>query len=137
YFPDGGSYTAFFPASSELMHGLGLLLLGNDVLSPMMNLGWLALALFAAWCIGRPFGVAWVALIGVAIVLTTPELILDDAGSALNDVVGLALLLASVALLVNAIPVDAKGRWRVGCIVCGALAAGLALGTKYTLIAPV
>ncbi len=96
HYPDGGSYTAFFPASAELLHGLGILLLGNDVLSPLLNLGWLAVALFAAWCLGRPFGVGCVALVGVTFVLTTPQLILDDAGSGLNDVVSVALLLASL-----------------------------------------
>lgn len=136
HFADGNSLTVFYPATSELLHALGILFVGNDVLSPLLNLFWLALALLAAWCIGRPFGAAPLSLIGIAVVLATPELVLDDAGSALNDVVGLALLLSAVALLVAATASDDREPRHAtqGAFVCAALAAGLALGTKYTLI---
>ena len=77
-FVDGGSLTAFYPSTTELLHGLGILVMGNDTLSPIMNLGWLALALFAGWCIGRPFGLAPVTLMGVALVLATPEFVFLD-----------------------------------------------------------
>ena len=136
-FPDAGSYTVFFPASSELLHGLGIVLLGSDVLSPLLNLGWLALALFAGWCIGRRFGVGSIALIGVTIVLTMPELVLDDAGSPLTDVIGLALFLALIAPLLAVTPAEENEHRGVGTVTCAGLAAGLALGTKYTMIAPV
>ena len=46
-----GIETAFHPANSELIHGVGILALGRDTLSPFLNLGWLSLALLAAWCI--------------------------------------------------------------------------------------
>jgi hypothetical protein len=136
HFSDGHSLTVFYPATSELLHALGILFVGNDVLSPFVNLFWLSLALLAAWCVGRPFGVAPLSLIGIAVVLATPELVLDDAGSALNDVVGLALLLSAVAFLVAAKASDDRepGQGAPGAFVCAALAAGLALGTKYTLI---
>ncbi|HEY5171075.1 MAG TPA: hypothetical protein VIK54_05040, partial [Acidimicrobiia bacterium] len=137
HFVDGGSYTAFFPASSELLHALGMVFLGNDTLSPLLNLGWLALALLAAWCVGRPFGVASLSLLGAAVVLATPELVLDDGGSALNDIVGLALLLAAIAVLVNALQGDDRNAIRPAALACAGLAAGLALGTKFTIIAPV
>ncbi len=137
HFVDGGSYTAFFPASSELIHALGMVFFGNDTLSPLLNLGWLALALLAAWCVGRPFGVASLSLMGAAVVLATPELVLDDAGSALNDIVGLALFLAAIAVLVNAKRPDGRDLVRPVALACAALAAGLALGSKFTLIAPV
>ncbi len=133
HFADGNSLIVFYPATSELVHALGIIFVGNDVLSPLLNLFWLALALLAAWCIGRPFGVAPLTVMGIAAVLATPELVLDDAGSALNDVVGIALLLAAVALLVDAKTSDERVL-RQGPFVCAALAAGLALGTKYTLI---
>ncbi len=133
HFSDGNSLTVFYPATSELVHALGIMFVGNDVLSPLLNLFWLALALLAAWCIGRPFGVAPLTVMGIAAVLATPELVLDDAGSALNDVVGVALLLAAVALLVDAKASDDRAL-RQGPFVCAALAAGLALGTKFTLI---
>ena len=38
----------FYPQNSELLHADGLLLLGNDFLSPLLNLAWLGLALLAA-----------------------------------------------------------------------------------------
>jgi hypothetical protein len=133
HFSDGNSLTVFYPATSELLHALGIVFVGSDVLSPLLNLFWLALALLAAWCIGRPFGAAPLTVVAIAAVLATPELVLDDAGSALNDVVGVALLLAAVALLVDARASDDRALGR-GPFVCAALAAGLALGTKYTLI---
>ena len=45
HFFDPETVTAFYPAMSELIHGFGILVMGNDVLSPAINLGWLALAL--------------------------------------------------------------------------------------------
>jgi len=136
HFVDGGSYTAFFPASSELIHGLGMMFLGNDTLSPLLNLGWLALALLAAWCIGRPYGVASLSLTGAAVVLAAPELALDEGGSALNDIVGIALFLAAIAILVNSGRADEREALRPAALSCVAMAAGLALGTKFTLIPP-
>ncbi|HYL52900.1 MAG TPA: hypothetical protein VEZ15_13080 [Acidimicrobiia bacterium] len=137
HFVDGGSYTAFFPASSELIHALGMMFLGNDTLSPLLNIGWLALALLAAWCIGRPYGVASLSLTGAAVVLAAPELALDDGGSALNDIVGIALFLAAIAILVNCRRTDDREALRPAALSCVAMAAGLALGTKFTLIPPV
>ncbi|MDX6426570.1 MAG: hypothetical protein QOD52_1975 [Gaiellaceae bacterium] len=137
HFVDGGSYIAFFPASSELVHALGMVFLGNDTLSPLLNLGWLSLALLAAWCIGRPFGVAPLSLTGAAVVLAAPELALDDGGSALNDIVGIALFLAAIAILLNCRRADARHSLRPAALACAAMAAGLALGTKFTLIPPV
>ncbi len=109
--------------------------MGNDVLSPFVNLCWLAVALLAAWCIGRPFGVAPVTLTGAAVLLATPGLVATQPGGAYNDVVGLALLLSCAALLVTA--VNAGGPTRVAGQAIAALAAGVALGTKLTFIAPV
>ena len=91
HYADSGPVTVFFPASSELFHGLGILLMGNDVLSPLINLGWMALALLAAWCVGKPFGVAPVTLTGVVVLLATPGLVATQPGGAYDDVMGLAL----------------------------------------------
>ncbi len=135
-FVEPRSLIVFYPSTSELLHAVGIVFLGNDTLSLVLNIGFVAVALLAAWCIGRPFGVAPVTLTGVAVVLATPQLVLDDAGSALNDIASLAFFLASVALVV-----DASHRVpspnRRSEMLCGALAAGLAAGTKYTLVAPV
>ncbi len=63
----------FYPQNSELVHGLGILGFGNDLLSPLINLGWLAGCLLAAWAIGRPYGGAPISLAGVALVLGPPR----------------------------------------------------------------
>ena len=54
----------FYPENSELLHGAGIVLFGRDIFSPLVNFGWLGVALLAAWCIGRPYGVAPLSLIG-------------------------------------------------------------------------
>src|SRR5207248_8601653 len=91
----------FYPASSELVHGLGIVLLGRDTLSPALNLIWLGLALLAAWCIGRPRGCGPLTLLGAALALATMMMDYSQAGSAANDVVGVFLLLAAAALITN------------------------------------
>jgi hypothetical protein len=136
HFVDGSSLTVFYPATSDLVHGLGIVFFGNDTLSPLLNLGWLALALLAAWSIGRPFGCAPLTLMGVALLLATPLLVRTNGGEGLNDVMGLALWLAAVAVLVSATR-NPREHLSAAALGCAALAAGLALGTKYTLIPPV
>jgi hypothetical protein len=134
HYVDADPVTVFYPAVSPLLHGFGIQLFGNDVLSPFVNLGWLALALVSAWSIGEPYGVAPATLTGAAVVLSTPGLVTTQPGGAYTDVVGLALLLASVALLVHT---SRAGTNRLPGVALAALAAGLAVGTKFTLLAPV
>ena len=55
----------------------------RDLLSPFLNLGWFSGCLLAAWCIGRPYGVAPLSLAGVAVALDTGALA-DQAGEALE-----------------------------------------------------
>ena len=66
--PDGGDLTAidyfdpiffasYYPANSEVLHSVPLLAYDRDILSPLLNLGFLTLGLLAAYCIGRP--TAW------------------------------------------------------------------------------
>ena len=43
----------FYPQNSELLHSAGILFLGNDFLSPLLNIGWMALCLLAAWAFAR------------------------------------------------------------------------------------
>jgi hypothetical protein len=132
----------FYPQVSELIHGGGILLYGNDFLSPLLNLGWLGLALFAGWCIGRPYGSGASSLAAVASVMAANLLFSRQPGNANNDVVAIALFLSAVALLVNS-------RWPgragdgsaaitpTGMLMVAGLAAGLALGTKLTVVPPV
>jgi hypothetical protein len=133
YFDSG--VTAFYPASSELVHAFGILTMGNDVLSPLLNTLWLGVALLASWCIGRPFGVGSVTLTGSAILFGTPGLVATQPGGAYDDVVGLAFMLSAVALLVNAQVLSERSQ-RTAWIMAAA-SSGLALGTKWTFIGPV
>jgi hypothetical protein len=121
----------FYPQNSELFHSLGVLGFGNDLLSPLINLGWLAGCLVAAWAIGRPYGAAPVSLAGVALVLGSAAMA-DQAGEARNDIVGVFFVLASLAILLN----GSSGGRRLasGPLLLVALSAGLAAGTKINFI---
>jgi len=120
----------FLPFNSELLHSVAMLLLGRDVASPLLNLAWLGLALLAAWCMGRPYGLGPASLLATCPLLAAPALVTSQAGSAGNDIVAGALALSAAALLLNS-------RWRTSEIALAAVAAGLALGAKVTAIAPV
>jgi hypothetical protein len=125
----------FYPANSELLHGVGILAFGRDNLSPLINVGWLAGTLLAAWCIGRPYGVGPLSLIGVAIVLDAAALA-DQAGSMRNDIAAIFFLTAAVAVAVNARASD-RDRWPVpGALIVIGLAAGLAAGVKLNYLVP-
>jgi hypothetical protein len=121
---------AYATHNSELIHALFLLPFGRDILSPLLNLGWAALALLAAWCTGRRRGVAVPSLLGCVLVLGLPIAAGTHPGQASNDVAAAALLLAAVALLLEEplAPVPTA---------LAAVAAGLAVGTKLTVAAPV
>ncbi len=122
----------FYPQVSELLHADALLLLGDDFLSPLLNLGWLALALLAAWCCGRPYGAGAPAVAAITALASADLLFSRQPGNANNDVVAIALLVASAAILLNAREATARGPLAVA-----GLAAGLALGTKLTVVPPV
>jgi hypothetical protein len=138
----------FYPQNSELLHGVGILLTGRDTLSLFLNLGWLAVAFLAAWCVGRPYGRGAVTAIAAAILLECHTLVVRDPGAAKNDLMAAALLLASIAILVEAwsqarrsvVPFGrqeternhAMERW---ALAAAGLAAGLAAGTRVTGLA--
>ena len=65
-----------------------MLFFDRDLVSPLINLGWLAVALFAAWCIGRPYGLGPQAMIGASVALGSQSLVEFQAGEALNDITG-------------------------------------------------
>src|SRR3954466_10886099 len=153
----------FYPQNSELLHSVGILFLGNDFLSPLINIGWMSLCLLAAWSFARPYGGGPIAVLAIALVLDANMLLLYQPGDAKNDTAGLFFLLASAAILVNA---DAQARaaagtarpiaggatdtasrgfysgagvrpmLSTGALIVAGLAAGLALGTKLNLLAP-
>ena len=52
--------------------------LGERFLSPLVNAFWLGLALFAAWCLGRRYGVGSLTTMATALMLGTTEVIADE-----------------------------------------------------------
>jgi hypothetical protein len=142
----------FYPQNSELLHSSGILFVKNDFISPLVNIGWLAGCLLAAWCIGRPYAVGAASVVGVALICDSNSLLLYQPGDAKNDIMGLFFLLAASAILINSEaqlrklaagppkPVlgelTATHRFGEGPLLVAALAAGLAMGTKINLLAP-
>jgi hypothetical protein len=138
----------FYPQNSELLHAVGILLTGRDTLSLFLNLGWLAVAFLAAYCVGRPYGRGAVTVIAAAILLECHTLVVRDPGAAKNDLAAAALLLASIAILIEAwsqarssvVPSGRSeternhgmDRW---ALAAAGLAAGLAAGTRVTALA--
>ncbi|MEK6252483.1 MAG: hypothetical protein AABM43_11165 [Actinomycetota bacterium] len=142
----------FYPQNSELIHAMGMLVWDRDTLSLFVNLGWLALTLLAAWCVGRPWGRGPHCIAAAALVLEAHTLIFREPGSGKNDVVAAALVLSAVALLVSGWAAhrsqtqgtrnEERGTSPVvgmdpRVLAIAGLAAGLAVGTKLTVLATV
>jgi hypothetical protein len=140
----------FYPASTELINGASIVLFKSDWLAPLQNLFWLAIALLAAWCVGRPYKVGPATLVAAAIVLDAGVMIETQPGEARNDIMGLAFLLAFVAFLINGhqrrapvagavqdAPEEDAPLLDKGPLVMAGIAAGLAASVKYTFLIPV
>jgi hypothetical protein len=140
----------FYPQSSELVHGAAIVLFKSDWLSPMINLFWLAIALLAAWCVGRPYKVGPATLVAAAIVLDSGVMIETQPGEGRNDIMGLAFLIAFAAFLINGHQRRAPKEGAVqetpersaplldkGPLVMAGVAAGLAASVKLTFLIPV
>jgi hypothetical protein len=140
----------FYPQSSELIHGTAIVLFKTDWLSPLINLVWLAIALLAAWCVGRPYKVGPATLVAAAIVLDSGVMIETQPGEGRNDIMGLAFLIAFAAFLINAHQRRAPDSGVVqdapeldaplldkGPLVIAGIAAGLAASVKLTFLIPV
>ncbi len=122
---------SFFPANTELLHAIGMLdFAHHDLLSPALNVGWLAFALLAGWVLGAALGSAPIGLAAAALASGLPVMVATQAGTARNDIAAVALLTAAVALLLQA---DSHPSM-VG--IAGA-ALGFALGVKVSLVVPV
>lgn len=121
----------FYPQNSELLHAAGILLTGRDTLSLFLNFGWLAVAFLAAYCVGRPYGRGALTAVAAAILLECHTLVVRDPGAAKNDLAAAALLLASIAILVEAWARRRDG-WDRWALAAAGLAAGLAAGTRVT-----
>jgi len=124
----------FYPQNSELLHAVGILLTGRDTLSLFLNFGWLAVAFLAAYGVGRPYGRGAVTVIAAAVLLECHTLVVRDPGAAKNDLMAAALLLASIAILVEAWSQRRDG-WDHWALAAAGLAAGLAAGTRVTGLA--
>lgn len=122
--------SAFGPLSPELCHAVGMVVLGRDTLSPWLNLGWLALALLAAWSIGARWKRPAASVMLIAAVLGIPMIVVQAAGQATNDIAVTALFLAAVALILQ--PHAGHPGEFVTALTCGLL-----LGTKFTALIPV
>jgi hypothetical protein len=138
----------FYPQNSELLHAVGILLTGRDTLSLFVNFGWLAIAFLAAHCVGRPYGRGAITAVAAAILLACHTLVVRDPGAAKNDLAAAALLLASIAILVEAwsqprssavplgrIPSERNRGIAPWAVAAAGLAAGLAAGTRVTGLA--
>jgi hypothetical protein len=127
----------FYPQNSELLHGAGIALFERDLISPLVNFGWLGVALLAAWCIGRPYGVAPLSLTAVAIAMDTGPMVPREAGTPATDTVPVAMLLAAAAILINAWAVRGSrppaAASLLGAPLIAGLAIGIGLGSKLTM----
>jgi hypothetical protein len=132
HFTSVGDGSAYHPAHSELLHGLGMAVVGSDFLSIFLNLGFAALALAAGWAIGQHAGNPGAGALVVAASLSLP-LVVAESGSALNDTMAIALLLVAAALLLEACHRAADRR----IAALAGVAAGLAVGTKLTVLVAV
>lgn len=140
----------FYPQSSELVHGAAIAVFKSDWLSPLINLFWLAIALLAAFCVGRPYKVGPATLVAGAIVLDAGVMIETQPGEGRNDIMGIAFLLAFAAFLINAhqrrapeegavedAPEKGEPLLDKGPLVLAGIAAGLAVSVKLTFLVPV
>jgi hypothetical protein len=140
----------FYPQSSELIHAAGIVLFHSDWLSPLINLIWVAVALLAAWCVGRPYKVGPATLVAAAIVLDSGVMIETQPGEGRNDIMGMAFLIAFAAFLINGHQRRAPKSGAVqdmpetdaplldkGPLIMAGIAAGLAASVKLTFLIPV
>jgi hypothetical protein len=140
----------FYPQSAELIHGAGIALMQSDWLSPLINMLWVATALLAAWCVGRPYKVGPATLVAAALVLDSGVMIETQPGEGRNDIMGFAFLIAFVAFLINGHQRRAPAAGAVqetpdpqaplldrGPLIMAGVAAGLAISVKLPLLVPV
>jgi hypothetical protein len=140
----------FYPQSSELIHGAAIAVMQSDWLSPLLNMLWLAVALLAAWSVGRPYKVGPATMVAAALVLASGVMIETQPGEGRNDIMGYAFLIAFAAFLINGHQRRAPAAGAVqeapdpdaplldkGPLVIAGVAAGLAISVKLPLLAPV
>jgi hypothetical protein len=119
----------FLPLNGSLVQAIAMMPFGNDFLSPLVNIAWATLALLAAACLGRRCGAPCLMLLATLLLLGLPTLAGTQPGQAANDIATTALFLAAIALLF-------EGQMAPTPTTLAGIAAGLALGTKLTVLVP-
>lgn len=140
----------FYPQGGELMHGALMALMKSDWISPLFNMLPVSVALLAAWCVGRPYGVGAASLVGGAILLSAGVMIETQPGEGRNDIICFAFLVAFAAFLINGHQRAAPPSGAVeekpdpgaplldkGPLIMAGIAAGLAISIKVSMLAPV
>jgi hypothetical protein len=124
-----GGLTTFYPADGSLIQAIVMAPFGRDLLSPFVNLGWLALALLAGWCVGRTRDVEPWTLAATSVAVGLPIHGAFNAGTAGNDIAVVALTLAAVAMIANT-------TWRWPELALVGMATGMGVGTKLNVLLP-
>jgi hypothetical protein len=129
---DAGNGQTFYHLNDELLHGIGMSLVGRDSLSPLLSALSVTLCLLAAYCFGRVVDRGALAICSVAPLV---GYLGSFSASAVNDWAALWPFLAAAAFVFRASRED--GRIPTGVFAVSGLALGLAAGTKLNLLAPV
>jgi hypothetical protein len=120
----------FLPLTGSLVQAIAMLPFHSDLLSPLVNVGWAALMVLGAVCTARRRGTGALLALGAIVLLGVPTITNTQPGQAANDVGTTALFIAAVALLF-------EGDLAVTPTALAGIAAGMALGTKLTVLVPI
>jgi len=121
--------TYFYPSWGSMFHALGMVFFHRDFLSPLVNVGWLALAVTAGGAIGARRGVAAASALGVGAVFVGDKVLGGSAGAAMVDAPATFFFLAATVLLLR------SRECRAAVVLCG-LAIGLGVSIKLTIALP-
>ena len=129
-FPDiGASAQGYFPANSQMYHALAFFPFDRDLLSPTLNLVFAALAVLAAYCIGRRRGLGAVCVTASVVVMGLPAVVGTHPGQGTNDFLCATFLLVAIALII-------EGGLQPASLALAGIAAALSVGTKLTVAFP-
>lgn len=134
--PFGYEESRFFPLNTHVLGAMLTLPVDSDVLIPVSNHVFAAIALISSWVIGCRRGAGVPAVLATMAVLSLPLVASTQPGQMYNDVAALALVLAGVAMFAVADGSDLPAT-RTALVITGFLALGWALSTKLTVVVPV
>ena len=129
----------FYPAGTEMLHAIGIALVGRDLLSVFLNLGFALITMLSAWCLGARLGSGRIGLLAITPLMVSAIMLRQQAGTASSDVGTVAMVLAAFAFAATALDRDSRpiGSAASAWLGLAGLAAGLAIGIKLTAGAPV